>query len=129
AGIARHQGDGAHGPGGGSMPLLECWTALSALARDTTRLRLGTSVLCHSYRSPAVLAKMAATLDVISEGRLDLGLGAGWFEQEYRAYGIRFPRIGERIDQLAEGGAGIRPMWAEDDPRFPGRAHASHRAG
>ena len=63
-----------------SMPLLECWTALSALARDTTRLRLGTSVLCHSYRSPAVLAKMAATLDVISEGRLDLGLGAGWFE-------------------------------------------------
>jgi alkanesulfonate monooxygenase SsuD/methylene tetrahydromethanopterin reductase-like flavin-dependent oxidoreductase (luciferase family) len=63
-----------------SMPLLECWTTLSALARDTRRLRLGTSVLCHSYRSPSVLAKMAATLDVISSGRLDLGLGAGWFE-------------------------------------------------
>ncbi len=106
------------------MPLLECWTALSALARDTTRLRLGTSVLCHSYRSPAVLAKMAATLDVISEGRLDLGLGAGWFEQEYRAYGIPFPRIGERIDQLAEGVEIIRRMWTEAHPRFQGRHYA-----
>jgi alkanesulfonate monooxygenase SsuD/methylene tetrahydromethanopterin reductase-like flavin-dependent oxidoreductase (luciferase family) len=106
------------------MPLLECWTALSALARDTRRLRLGTSVLCHSYRSPAVLAKMAATLDVISEGRLDLGLGAGWFEQEYRAYGIPFPRIGERIDQLAEGVEIIRRMWTEAHPRFQGRHYA-----
>jgi probable F420-dependent oxidoreductase len=103
------------------MPLLECWTALSSLARDTARLRLGTSVLCHSYRSPAVLAKMAATLDVISGGRLDLGLGAGWFEQEYRAYGIPFPRIGERIDQLAEGVEIIRRMWTEAHPRFEGR--------
>ena len=107
-----------------SMPLLECWTALSALARDTSRLRLGTSVLCHSYRSPAVLAKMAATLDVISEGRLDLGLGAGWFEQEYRAYGIPFPRIGERIDQLAEGVEIIRRMWTEAHPSFEGRHYA-----
>jgi|SRR5271166_283003 len=68
-----------------SLPLLEGWTALTALARDTTRLRLGTSVLCNSYRHPSVLAKMAATLDVISEGRLDLGLGAGWFEREFDA--------------------------------------------
>src|SRR5271166_178655 len=68
-----------------TLPLLECWTALTALARDTTRLRLGTSVLCNSYRHPSVLAKMAATLDVISEGRLDLGLGAGWFEREFDA--------------------------------------------
>jgi probable F420-dependent oxidoreductase len=108
----------------GSMPLLECWTALSALARDTRRVRLGSSVLCHSYRSPAVLAKMAATLDVISEGRLDLGLGAGWFEQEYRAYGIPFPRIGERIDQLAEGVEIIRRMWTEPSPHFQGRHYA-----
>lgn len=63
-----------------SLPLLECWTALAALSRDTTKLRLGTSVLCNSYRHPSVLAKMAATLDVISQGRLDLGLGAGWTE-------------------------------------------------
>ncbi len=107
-----------------SMPLLECWTTLSALARDTRRLRLGTSVLCHSYRSPSVLAKMAATLDVISGGRLELGLGAGWFEQEYRAYGIPFPRIGERIDQLGEGVEIIRRMWTEARPRFQGRHYA-----
>ncbi len=107
-----------------SMPLLECWTTLSALARDTRRLRLGTSVLCHSYRAPSVLAKMAATLDVISGGRLDLGLGAGWFEQEYRAYGIPFPRIGERIDQLAEGVEIIRRMWMEPRARFQGRHYA-----
>jgi len=124
AGIAR---DGAPAPRRSeqrSMPLLECWTALSALARDTRRLRLGTSVLCHSYRSPAVLAKMAATLDVISQGRLDLGLGAGWFEQEYRAYGIPFPRIGERIDQLAEGVEIIRRMWTEPRPSYRGRHYA-----
>jgi probable F420-dependent oxidoreductase len=107
-----------------SMPLLECWTTLSALARDTRRIRLGTSVLCHSYRLPAVLAKMAATLDVISGGRLDLGLGAGWFEREYRAYGIPFPRIGERIAQLDEGLEIIRRMWTEACPVFQGRYFA-----
>jgi probable F420-dependent oxidoreductase len=114
------------GPRGGndaarSMPLLECWTALSALARDTRRLRLGTSVLCNSYRLPSVLAKMGATLDVISGGRLELGLGAGWFEKEYRAYGIPFPRIGERIAQLDEGLEVIRRMWTESRPRFSGQ--------
>src|SRR6185312_11089947 len=96
----------------------------AAVARDTRRLRLGTSVLCHSYRAPSVLAKMAATLDVISGGRLDLGLGAGWFEQEYRAYGVPFPRIGERIDQLAEGIEIIRRMWTEPRPSYRGRHYA-----
>lgn len=124
AGIAAGAGPGPRAEEPRSMPLLECWTALSALARDTRRLRLGTSVLCHSYRSPAVLAKMAATLDVISGGRLDLGLGAGWFEQEYRAYGIPFPRIGERIDQLGEGVEIIRRMWTEPRPAFKGRHYA-----
>lgn len=124
AGIAGVDGAGARAEEARSMPLLECWTALSALARDTRRLRLGTSVLCHSYRAPSVLAKMAATLDVISGGRLDLGLGAGWFEQEYRAYGIPFPRIGERIDQLAEGVEIIRRMWTEPRPAFRGRHYA-----
>ena len=124
AGIAGAAGGGPGRDEGRSMPLLECWTALSALARDTERVRLGTSVLCHSYRAPSVLAKMAATLDVISEGRLDLGLGAGWFEQEYRAYGLPFPRIGERIDQLAEGIEIIRRMWTEPRPVFRGRHYA-----
>ena len=107
-----------------SMPLLECWTALSALARDTRRLRLGTSVLCNSYRAPSILAKMAATLDVISGGRLELGLGAGWFEQEYRAYGVPFPRIGERIAQLDEAVEIIRRMWTEARPTFTGRYYS-----
>lgn len=103
-----------------SMPLLECWTALSALARDTKRLRLGTSVLCNSYRLPSVVAKMAATLDVISDGRVDLGLGAGWFEKEYRAYGIPFPKTSVRIAQLDEGIEVIRRMWTESSPTFRG---------
>ena len=122
-------GRGSAGPRAGgpvSMPLLECWTTLSALARDTRRLRLGTSVLCHSYRSPSVLAKMAATLDVISEGRLELGLGAGWFEHEYRAYGIPFPRIGERIDQL--GGQRQRGPAQPERHRRRRRAHALETA-
>ncbi len=103
-----------------STPLLECWTTLSALSRDTGRLRLGTSVLCHSYRQPSVLAKMAATLDVISGGRLELGLGAGWFEKEYRAYGIPFPNTSVRIAQLAEGLEIIRRMWTEPAATFRG---------
>src|SRR5262245_15510384 len=85
AGLAGRSGGRGRGGAARSMPLLECWTALSALARDTRRVRLGTSVLCHSYRAPSVLAKMAATLDVISDGRLDLGLGAGWLERRPRA--------------------------------------------
>jgi F420-dependent oxidoreductase-like protein len=122
AGIAR--GPASVAAAARSMPLLECWTTLSALARDTTRLRLGTSVLCNSYRAPSVLAKMGATLDVISGGRLELGLGAGWFEREYRAYGIPFPRIGERIEQLDEAVDVIRTMWTQARPTFSGKHYA-----
>ncbi len=103
-----------------SMPLLECWTALTALARDTTRLRLGTSVLCNSYRHPSVLAKMAATLDVISEGRLDLGLGAGWFEREFDAYGIPFPPVRDRVSALGESLEVIKAVWTQPDPTYTG---------
>lgn len=126
---ARDAGIAADPVGGGlasgrdqpSAPLLECWTALSALSRDVTTLRLGTNVLCNSYRHPAVLAKMAATLDVISGGRLELGLGAGWFEQEFRAYGIPFPHAGERVSALAEALKVIREVWTEPHPAFSGR--------
>jgi probable F420-dependent oxidoreductase len=102
------------------IPLLECWTALSALSRETNRLGLGTSVLCNSYRHPAVLAKMAATLDVISDGRLQLGLGAGWFQAEYDAYGIPFPKASVRIAQLDESLEIIRRIWTEKHPTFKG---------
>jgi len=113
-------GDAPTAQGPSSIPLLECWTALSALSRDTTSLRLGTSVLCNAYRHPAVLAKMAATLDVISGGRLDLGMGAGWFQQEFEAYGIPFAPTGDRVSALAESLQVIRSVWTEADPRFSG---------
>ncbi|OSC39022.1 TIGR03619 family F420-dependent LLM class oxidoreductase [Mycobacterium decipiens] len=117
-------GVGAHAAHRGarprSLPLLECWTALTALARDTTRLRLGTSVLCNSYRHPSLLAKMAATLDVISEGRLDLGLGAGWFQREFDAYGIPFPPVRERVSALYESLQVIKAVWTQPNPTFSG---------
>ena len=103
-----------------SMALLEGWTALAALARDTSRLRLGTSVLCNSYRHPSVLAKMAATLDVISEGRLDLGIGAGWFKREFDAYGIPFPPAGERVSALGEALDVLKAVWTQPNPVYSG---------
>lgn len=119
SGIAADGGDGAPSAPPRSMPLLECWTALAALARDTTTLRLGTSVLCNSYRHPSVLAKMAATLDVISDGRLDLGLGAGWFQREFEAYGIPFGSVRDRVSALAESLQVIKAVWTEPNPAMP----------
>jgi probable F420-dependent oxidoreductase len=120
AGIAGDTGVSDQGAPPRSLPLLEGWTALTALARDTTRLRLGTSVLCNSYRHPSVLAKMAATLDVISEGRLDLGLGAGWFQREFEAYGIPFPPVRDRVSALDESLQVIKAVWTEPNPTFAG---------
>ena len=69
----------------------ECWMSLAAMARETKRVRLGSIVTCNSYRNPALLAKMASTLDVLSYGRLNFGIGAGWYEHEYRTYGYSYP--------------------------------------
>lgn len=80
----------------------ECWTTLSALGAATRRVRLGSLTLCNDFRNPALLAKMAASLDLLSGGRLDLGLGAGWYEPEYAASGIPFDRPGTRIKRLRE---------------------------
>src|SRR2546422_9709399 len=77
----------------------ECWTSTAALARDTRRVRLGQMVTCNSYRNPALLAKMASTIDVLSRGRLDFGIGAGWYEHEFRAYGYDFPDGPTRLRQ------------------------------
>lgn len=92
---------------------LEAWTLMTATAGVTTRLRIGALVLCNSYRNPALLAKMASTLDVISDGRLLLGLGAGWMEEEYHAYGYPFPPIGKRLDQLEESLAIITDLFTK----------------
>jgi len=109
-------------------PFLECWTTLSALAVETKSIRLGTHVLCNSYRYPAVLAKMAATLDVISNGRLEFGIGAGWSQPEYQAYGIPFPSFNARISQLEESLQIIKKMWVEDSPSFQGRYYQIRNA-
>jgi probable F420-dependent oxidoreductase len=80
----------------------ECWTTLSALAAVTERVRLGSLTLCNDFRNPALLAKMAASLDLLSGGRLDLGMGAGWYEPEFAASGISFDPPGTRIKRLRE---------------------------
>ncbi|KAF0108215.1 MAG: luciferase-like monooxygenase [Chloroflexi bacterium] len=102
-------------------PCFEGWTLLSALAAQTTRLHVGCLVTSVIYRHPAVLAKMGATLDVITSGRLELGIGAGWFEAETLAFGMPFPRTGERLAQLDEALQVIRMLWTQDYSDFTGR--------
>jgi len=99
---------------------LECWTVLSALARDTETLRLGPLVSCVSYRYPSLLAKIAASVDHLSGGRLEFGLGAGWKEPEYEAYGIPFPPAGERVSQLDEALHVVKAMWTRARADFAG---------
>jgi len=100
---------------------LECWTTLSALARDTETLRLGPLVSCNSYRYPSLLAKTAASVDHLSGGRLEFGIGAGWKEIEYKAYGIPFPTAAERVSRLDEALTLIKAMWTQDQANFKGR--------
>ncbi len=109
-------------------PLLEAWTTLSALARDTVRLRLGASVLAVGYRNPALLAKMTATLDVISGGRVEMGIGAGWVEAEYRAFGYEFPKASVRVAQMEEAVRIMKIMWTEPEPSFEGAHFRIERA-
>jgi probable F420-dependent oxidoreductase len=92
-------------------PLLECFTTTAALVPATRRLRFLQVVACNSFRSPALLAKMVATLDVISQGRMELGLGAGWFRREYEAYGYDFPPARVRLAQLREALQVVKLLW------------------
>lgn len=107
---------------------LESWTTLSALATSTKNLGLGQLVTCNSYRYPSVLAKMGATLDVISNGRLNFGIGAGWYKTEYDAYGIPYPKDSVRIGQLREAVHIIKKMWTEDEPSFHGQYYTIDKA-
>jgi F420-dependent oxidoreductase-like protein len=99
----------------------ECWTTTAALARDTKRIRIGQMVTCNGYRNPALLAKMASTVDVLSHGRLNFGIGAGWYEHEYRAYGYEYPEGPERLRQLREAVQVILAMWTQDEAVFEGK--------
>ncbi|HVF73894.1 MAG TPA: LLM class F420-dependent oxidoreductase [Acidimicrobiales bacterium] len=108
--------------------VFECWTTLAALSQRTTRIRLGQMVGCNSYRNPALLAKITSTLDVISGGRLDWGIGAGWYENEYKGYGYDFGAPKERIGMLAEAVEIVRSMWTEAETTYDGRYYTLQRA-
>jgi len=101
--------------------ILESWTTMTACAARTRRVRVSANVLCNSFRSPALLAKMGATLDVISGGRFELAIGAGWHEPEYKAYGFDFPSPGTRIDQLGEAVRLIKQLWTGEQVDYTGR--------
>lgn len=98
----------------------EAWTLMAAFAGVTGRIRLGQMCTCMSYRDPAYLAKVAATVDIVSEGRLEMGIGAGWYEHEWRAYGYGFPRAGERLARLREGVEIFQQMWTQGRATFAG---------
>lgn len=101
--------------------VLESWSTLAALSGLIPRIRLGTIVLGNTYRHPAVVAKMAAQVDIISGGRLILGLGAGWQRNEHEAYGMPFYTMRERLDRLDEACAVIRSLWTQQRSNFAGR--------
>ncbi len=103
-----------------SGPCFEGWMTLAALAAETQRVELGTLVTGNTYRNPAVLAKMGATLDHTSQGRLIMGVGAAWFELEHHAYGIPFYTVGERIRRLDEACQIIKSLWTQNQTTFAG---------
>jgi F420-dependent oxidoreductase-like protein len=103
------------------IPIFEAWTALSAVAAVTERVELGTLVTPVGFRNPALLAKVVATLDQISGGRVIVGLGSGWFAQEYEGYGIPFPPVQQRLGELEEAIELMRRMWSEPQVTFDGR--------
>ena len=104
-----------------SGPCMEGWTALAALALATSRVRLGILVTGNTYRHPAVLAKMATTVDHISGGRLEFGLGAAWHTYEHQAFAIPFRTTRERLERLDEAAQVIKLLWTQPRPKFEGR--------
>lgn len=103
------------------IPILEAWTTLSAVAAVTEKAQLGTLVTPVGFRNPALLAKMAATLDHISGGRVIVGLGVGWFKEEFTGYGFDFPSTRERLEQLDEAAQLMKLLWTQEQPHFAGR--------
>ncbi len=109
-------------------PCLEGWTLLAALAARTQRLRVGIMVTGNTYRHPAVLANMGATIDILSNGRLDFGIGAGWNEMEHDMYGIPLYAPGERIRRMGEACEVIRLLWTQPKANFTGKYYQLHDA-
>lgn len=111
-----------------AQPHLECYTTLSAIAAQTSAVKIVPLVTAMSYRNPSLLAKMMATLDNISGGRLIAGVGAGWFKEEYSAYNFPYPSNAERIEQMREGIKVMKTMWSEDEPTFHGQYFSVEKA-
>lgn len=112
-----------HFPSPGNAAVLEAFTAMASVAAWTTTIRVGSLVFCDAYRPPALLAKMIATLDVLSGGRIEFGYGAGWHEEEHRGYGYDFPPAAGRIDRMEEGLTILRAMWSDGSALFHGDHH------
>ncbi len=111
-----------------ALPTLEVWTGLTYAAAQFPHLKVGTLTLGQSYRNPALTAKMAATLQYLSGGRLILGIGAGWKEDEYRAYGFPYPSPGTRIAELREAVAIIRALWRDSPASYRGKHYQIEEA-
>jgi F420-dependent oxidoreductase-like protein len=99
----------------------EAWSLMAAFAASTSRVRLGQMCTCMGYRNPAYLAKVAATIDIISGGRLEMGIGGGWYEHEWKAFGYGFPGAGARLGMLDEGVQIMRQMWTEGTATLDGK--------
>jgi probable F420-dependent oxidoreductase len=112
----------------GAEPSHEVWTMLTWIAAATSRIRIATRVLGVPYRPPAMVAKMAETLDRLSGGRLILGLGGGYSDDEFRAFGLRVPSPRDKVDGMVEAIQVIRGLWARSDFTFAGRHHHTDRA-
>ncbi|MEY3397021.1 MAG: hypothetical protein RLZZ534_983 [Actinomycetota bacterium] len=101
--------------------VFECWTVIAAISQLTKKIRLGQMVGCNLYREPSLLAKITSTIDVISGGRLDWGIGAGWYENECRGYGFDFPEPKVRIAMLRECVEIVRSMWTNEETTYDGK--------
>ncbi len=103
---------------------LECWTVTSTLSRDTSRINIGQMVGCNGYRQPSLYAKIASTVDVASKGRLYAGLGAGWYEHEWKAYGYEWKEVPQRMGEFREAVEIVHKMWTEERPVFTGKHYS-----
>ena len=108
--------------------VFECWTTMAAISQRTSRIRLGQMVGCNGYREPGLLAKITSTLDVISGGRLEWGIGAGWYENEFRGYGYSFPQPKDRIGMLKESVEIVKSMWTQTETTYDGNYYKLVRA-
>ncbi len=111
-----------------NWPILESWTVLGALSALTRKIRLGTMVSCNQHRNPALLAKTAATLDILSNGRLEFGIGAGVQEAEHTAYGFNFPKLSIRAERLGEALEVITQLWTKEKATYQGKHYELNEA-